>query len=841
MFAGVIGYALYSKSWRLVRAAGTAPDPADVLGNLRPAGGAMARMRQTTLLVMRRGPQPEQFVTVRSHRISDSVARGLATAFGARAEEVPELPDLSHTPVVGWLVARPSEVASRDTQAGADPTLVAQLLGRSMPPGAWLAASVRPPRKAEQRNIRRWYRSRLDGASTHHANDGDAVVVTLVAGGESAEEVRDLLTQVVSTLPGFDVDVKVRIGRTLPTVATESALAVAAWAGVGVEFHHWLWASAAGVAPALLAAGTAFGVVPTRASLVTKRLHLGRLPRPARRWISARRPTAAGTRPDGTTVRAREGGYPLAPSCFLLGPAVFVGLVSPHAGTGAGAATTTMRQAPPALLADIGPMVGFAGDGGQRVHICDDDREAGVSIFGQPGVGKSVLVQNLFAADSLERVRPSGRPGRAGAANTLVVFENKGAEGVTEYLERARETGDALLVVEMADPDTPAIDLFAVPGTSAQRASFFVNAMVYAFGDTAIQDRSFETLTQVLSMALCTPDHVALDAGIADPHPVAVAHALLGGIGDDVAVALAAKVASFITEATDAGQSQGEATEALRRLGPLFGAGVTAAQRRTLSESPRNKLALLMEADQWWSTARPKATWQQALEQHWAVVLNTGSTTSGALVNERLTECMSAMLMFSLRDAIKRYCNGWQHIGRSVSVFADELSLLAGTSPEVVSWMRSQGRSYGVRPVFATQFPDQLLPKVRSALMSFGTVFWFTQNNATVLNEAVADLTGDGGQWSAADIANLEKYHAVLRATVDKRRQPAVPVRIAYWGDGRSSFAEDQGYGSTAAATSRPGDGPAQMQPTVPADDRVDPYGGTGTSVADPYDGGAGW
>ncbi len=76
---------------------------------------------------------------------------------------------------------------------------------------------------------------------------------------------------------------------------------------------------------------------------------------------------------------------------------------------------------------------------------------------------------------------------------------------------------------------------------------------------------------------------------------------------------------------------------------------------------------------------------------------------------------------------------------------------------------------------FAAQYPEQLQPAVRDCLLGFSTIFWFRQNNPQVVQAAVSQLSMVGGDWSAADVAGLEPYHAILLAVADGRMQPAVP------------------------------------------------------------------
>jgi len=418
----------------------------------------------------------------------------------------------------------------------------------------------------------------------------------------------------------------------------------------------------------------------------------------------------------------------------------------------------------------------------------------------------SSAVRSIWGWNCVERVAPSGTPGFPGERNALVAFESK-PDGAAWYRRWSEGVGDEVSIIEVGDPSTWSIDLLGVPGTAEERARFFVNAMVYAFNDGAIQDRSFETLTAVLTAALCVTPSIAAAAGVSpDGSPLFFAHVLLGGLGDPMAVALAESLASEATRSEReagsrslpaAGGTQGafvpltEIGMADQKLMPMFGGRSTEATRRSLCEAPRNKLGQLLGAESWWSPARVKVTWDQVLEHHLAVVVNTGVSTSGAVVDERLSGQMSALLMYGLRDAIQRRCSGWQEEGRSVSIFADELALLVGSSADVVTWLRNQGRSYGVRATFATQYPEQLPRPVRTVFMSFDTFVWFAQTNAEVVAEAAADLSLDGSDWTAADLAGLEPFTAVVRTRLGGQRLPAVPVKVAFWEGDIASYRAD--------------------------------------------------
>lgn len=759
--------------------------------------------KSSTLVTLHDGGGLRSFVVVPEGHDADQAALHLAQAVAARAEPV-EMPALGGA-AVGWLVARPSSTAVRDPQAGADPAEVARRLAVAMRPGSWLAVLVRESGRSEVRWSRRWYEARLGTTMPVHHSTGKSVTVSFLAGGDSAFDVRSMLDQVAGSLPGFDVEVVSRVGSMRRTVAPWLVASAVAWVGVvvGVGWSA-LAGAAAALAPALVGLFVSAGRAGSMVGRVRRFAERGEVMRPARRILPAKRPHPGSG--SGWLDRLGGGDYPLASTSFLVGPQVVVGVVAPHAGASSGAALTERRAAPSALLDRIGPALGVAGEAAAMVHLPAESAWGGVGLAGTPGSGKSSALRSIWGWNCVERVAPSGAPGFPGARNALVAFESK-PDGAAWYRRWSEGVGDDVAVIEVGDPSTWSIDLLGVPGTVEERARFFVNAMVYAFNDGAIQDRSFETLTAVLTAALCVTPAIAAAAGVSpEGSPLFFAHVLLGGLGDPMAVALAESLASEAARSEReagsrslpaAGGPQGpfvpltEIGLADQKLLPMFGGRSTEATRRSLCEAPRNKLGQLLGAESWWSPARVKVTWDQVLEHHLAVVVNTGVSTSGAVVDERLSGQMSALLMYGLRDAIQRRCSGWQEEGRSVSIFADELALLVGSSADVVTWLRNQGRSYGVRATFATQYPEQLPRPVRTVFMSFDTFVWFAQTNAEVVAEAAADLSLDGSDWTAADLAGLEPFTAVVRTRLGGQRLPAVPVKVAFWEGDIASYRAD--------------------------------------------------
>lgn len=410
----------------------------------------------------------------------------------------------------------------------------------------------------------------------------------------------------------------------------------------------------------------------------------------------------------------------------------------------------------------------------------------------------SLLIRSLFGWHCLERVNPAGKSGYPGARNTLIAFESKG-DGVAKYVQWAHSLGDKVLAIDVADARTPGIDLFSVPGDNAAKAVFFTNALKYTFGAEAIGPRSFPTIVAILTAALSVDQRVLDSIEDRDDRilkhgmsPLYYAFQLLAGTSDKVAVQLALGIKSLGIKLRERGEPDETLEQAYIAISSLFEDRSESA-RRPFLEPPRNKFEQLLIMEDWWSPARKKVSWTDILEGHRSVVINTGSSPSGILLDDEQNQQISSLLMYSLQNALKRTCSGWLEQGRSVSIFADELSLLAGTSPEVVAWIRDQGRSYGIRAMLATQRPEQLGSALRNNFLTYSTLISFAQTDVQTAGEVAANV-GSNGEWSTEDIQHLEPYHVVVRAEVDQRRQSAFIVKLPNFEADMSSYATVQGY-----------------------------------------------
>ncbi len=772
-----------------------------------------------------------------------SASVSLAHAVGARAEVVESFPShLAQTPGLARMVVHETRSVARQPMVGTDPAEIARIMAVHLRVGDWVGVSVRRPTDKESVRNQDWIQHRLTvQVGAHQSQSRDARTVSFWAGSSSNRAARSLLARAASAMQGFDLQVK---AESVTPWAGARGWLVASLAGVAVSVgavfvpnvpSSVAWGSvAAAAALALVGVLRLVGVLSCPSSVARDLVSVGVLPVPPKRRGRPAPPREAETRRDGKKVAERPGDYPLHRAAFLVQPSIFVGLASPHAGTDAGAASAQRRSVPIPMTGRIGPLVGFDGD--TPAYLSNTASYAGVAVVGRPGSGKSVLVRSLFGWACMERVHPSGLPSAPGANNTLIAFESKDHHAVEAYRAWSAAAGDKLLVVELGDPAAYGIDLFATPGSVAQRAEAFVNAMVYAFGDGDIQNRSFDVLKRIYTGALALDEHRDVLDGVPwiDGASASVNHfadVLIGNHGDPRAVQLAQEVMTRSRVPETWSPSLALAAEALAYLFESR----TEAQRRSLVEAAQNKVSQFAALEHWWAPTKRKVTWDQVLSTtpgQRAVVINTGASASGPPVEDRLTELMSALVMFTLQQAIRRLCAGWEDEGRSVSIFSDELSLLAGTSEKVIAWLKEQGRAFGVRPVLATQRPAQLPPKVRTVILNFGTLICFNQDSVTTAEEVSREMFGADGPIEAAEIMHLPDYHAMVRAYVGKERQPAFTMKAGNFEADRAAAVESQGYSvpNTVPGVSplpvpappAPVADPVPVVPLDPADAEVD-------------------
>ena len=787
------------------------------------------------LIVVRTSSGVESYAGFDSSGKQANAHTSLAHAVGAKTESDVLPREVSESNSIAFAQYKPSGF-SRETQNGLDPFEVARVIALALPVGGWVGVSFRAPSKREKRQYTPWLRHRMGTQSpVHHSVSSNAVVASFWAGGSSFAEAESILTQLAAELPGFDLDIKAvrfsghksSVGKlalglallggwlTLPGLDTEILGAI----DIGMVM------ATLGVLLVVYGVGQLANFLPNVVKQFRSELNKGALPRPQRRTAKPKPPRKeryeskrVKDSEGNSTVQQKhitefEGEYPLAKSVFMVGGNVIAGLISPHTDGQSGNVASRERSTPAALTAtNIGPYIGDSENDHVRLNAAD--MRYGIVVFGRPNGGKSVLIRSLWAWHIHERLAPCGKLGFPGKQNTLVAFESKG-DGAEKYLSWSKALGDQADLVDVMNPYTLGIDLFDVPGTVADRANFFVDAMRYAFGDSQIQFRSSETLNSVLTAALAIGPEV-IDIALEDHEvsrrsvvhgatPIHYAHILLGGASDREAVALWNGLQTLSVRMRERGTPSLDLDLAVDALSPLF-KGRSESYRAKFFEAPRSKIAELGTLKYWWSARRKKTSWTDIILNHRAVVINTGATSfmnqrSGEQVSIVLTEMqnklISSMLFFGMRNAIMRHCSRWYDENRNITFFSDELALIAGENPEILMWFRDQGRSFGVRPVLATQRPDQVSEKLMNNLMTYLTKISFAQVDKKTAKYFADNITNDSSSnsndiWTDQDLMHLKPYHVVLVTHVDEQLQSPLVLRLPNFEEKMSDYSSLQ-------------------------------------------------
>ncbi len=629
-----------------------------------------------------------------------------------------------------------------------------------------------------------------------------------------------------------DVLCRVRVVASAPDV--DSALMVAS--GLGAGLHQWnqslraerlddrrrsillvlgpaallvaaAWLESGTIAAAkvaglsVFAAFTAMALAPSRFE-ATRNLSRGLVVPIRPRFFSARWAIEAflnGLKEGDITTEGRQrsgkAAHPHPSMLLAMSPSQVGGLVALPATTDSSvkAGSAGGRTAPAAVSAiGGGALMGHDPDG-TAIRVPDNERFRGLFSLGDPGTGKTTLLIAMWYSDLVRR-RERIAAGIPPDCSIWLDTKGSGADRAIAAAERAHyEPGADIALVDVGDAVGPRLNLFdPALGGPGRQAQAFAEAMKFAFEQGSIQDRAMDVLQSAFHLALATPLPVAAELGYPHgPDPVRFAFWLIGG---DPHLEQPRKLLRLLNPVSDDEEfnanraavvpSNPELTEAWNRYARFV--AMTDRQRNDLFESSRNKLAQLASvAPMWRPDARPAVHLSEVIEGGWPVVICFGARDAAVGHSAQTAERLSSMTLYLLWEIIKIRCSGWQDRDRSLSLFNDELHMIAGngSGADVIAEMLDLGRDRGMWPVFATQRPDQLPDRTRRSASSMGTKAYFKLDDLETAQAAAADLSRDDETFSEAEVSGLPDFTAAVRMRVGGVPQPPFTLRTVPDGD----------------------------------------------------------
>ena len=381
------------------------------------------------------------------------------------------------------------------------------------------------------------------------------------------------------------------------------------------------------------------------------------------------------------------------------------------AGDALAGTTAPMRRAPPQALSPNGALIGND-PFGQECRLPDELRYRGVITYGDPGSGKTTFLLNVLAHDAARRAR--------GEHVAIIWIETKG-EGTRDAVRVMRSQGCEPLVLMGSVAGGPRLELID-RSRPIEAGRLLTEAIRYGFEEADIYEASADVLAASLQAATAFPVEMARDLGLQCDHAANVIHLaflLLGGIPEQHKA-----IKRMLKDHVD--------LEYRQKLERYFDR--TQLDYNRIVEPARNKLSALLAAGGLFEPLRrPEVTFEELLHKGQPTVLHMGhagveeqapADDAESAYTEYTAKRTAAMSMFMLWHTIQTSCNAWQHEGKAVAIFSDELVNIAGFGKaglEIVQAMADQGRSRGVQPVFGTQRSDQLVPSTRVAVDSFAT------------------------------------------------------------------------------------------------------------------------
>lgn len=525
-------------------------------------------------------------------------------------------------------------------------------------------------------------------------------------------------------------------------------------------------------------------------------------------------------------------GYPLQRSNLLIDPVTIANTWTPNLSS-AGAVMQDIHLVPE-TLSHGGVYLG-EDQNGRSCYVDPTQLHGGVSIVGEQGSGKSVLTYGFIQWADLNRATTERKVW--GWDSRVISFEMKDDKGVKaaqrfderhqlqkQWAEHYNPNMRLRRVSYLADPESPCVDMLGIyEGRNAKATAESIAAtMQYSFDKGDIMNDSLDFITGAFTIAVAvTRYELALDkaaksrhvdegervymkmrqmeqqfpgAGQTQQQRSAIGWAVValcasdGQTGSARALGQVCRTLAQTTHGEDM-QYAAKAAEQLYGRVETNGKGLrfTVSDRDLLSRvrSSSNKVKQFLGCEHLFTAKRTKYTWEMVLrtpgDYHFVFAPVITKDGRKCQLPERMDRILGAWTMYRLWNTMSATCQQWgEEEGKHTMIVCDELSMLANADSRILATLHEQGRSYGLIPVFATQYPDQLPDNLLTSFMGYSTFISYNTSNNQVAEQVAARLTDSDGEdgWRAGAVVNLQKYCAAVRTRTPVQIQPAFLCHI---------------------------------------------------------------
>lgn len=494
----------------------------------------------------------------------------------------------------------------------------------------------------------------------------------------------------------------------------------------------------------------------------------------------------------------RVAAYPTERSTLIVTP---INSLSVLISTARGVAQAQDSHPVPEVLTHEGIYIGDDVETpSRRAYLDPNTLYEAVAIVGKAGSGKSVLVNGLLQWAKNSRTHTNSTVW--GKDSRIIDFAMKDDTSVQHLQNYAKHHHLPLgHVTYVADPASPTLDFLGLhDGLPAREtASQIARAMQYSFNKGDIMNNSLDVIANAFTIGIAIDrytqsadadnlihrihllDDQYAGAAHAQKQQSAVGWALTSLAGSDGQVGSAkalGKAVSALAEETHAPDLQ-DAAKAAEQLYGRASKPLSDQQVLTMVGASKNKIQQLMGCEHIFTMRRARITWTRILDTpgDYHIVL---APHNGHSLPDGMDKILGAWLLYRLGKTVEAHCQNWRDMGKHTILSCDELSMLSNADAQMLAHVREQWRAFGIIPIFATQYPQQLDPELLTSFEGYGTFVCLNVLADSVANEAARRFTLDNGRdgWTSGILKQLPRYTAAVSTGTTSQLQPAFLAKI---------------------------------------------------------------